>query len=83
MCRLSLANLGQDASNLAQTITSSLNQTLVSQAEQLTGVSAKAAIYLQALQKYGPNSAQAQAALSNMNSATAQATSWPPRPPLA
>ena len=32
---LSLANLGQDASNLAQTITSSLNQTLVAQAEHL------------------------------------------------
>ena len=70
----SLANLGQDASNLAQTISTSLNQTLVAQAEQLTGVSAKSETYLQALQKYGPNSAQAQAALGAMNSATSQAT---------
>ena len=54
---LSLANLGQDASKLAQTITSSLNQTLVSQAETLTGVSAKTATYLSDLQQYGPNSA--------------------------
>ena len=71
---MSLANLGQDASNLANTISTSLNQTLVTQAEQLTGVSGKADIYLQALQQYGPNSAQAQAALNNMNSATSEAT---------
>ena len=69
---LSLSNLGQDASNLANTISTSLNQTLVSQAEQVTGVSAKCEIYLQALKKYGPNSAQAQAAMNNMNSATSE-----------
>ena len=71
---LSLANLGQDAQNLANTITSSLNQTLVAQAQQLEGVSAKAGTYLQVLKQFGPNSAQAQAALANMNDATSKAT---------
>jgi hypothetical protein len=68
-----LSNLGKDASNLASTIQSSLNQTLVAAAEQLTGVSAKTSIYLQDLQNLGAGSPVTQAALDNLNGAVAQA----------
>ena len=71
---LSMANLGQDAQNLANTISSSLNQALVAQAETLTGVSAKSATYLSDLQQYGPTSVITQAALAKLNSATSQAS---------
>jgi len=70
-----LANLGVDAQNLAQVIQSTLNQTLVSQAEQLTGVSAKTLTYLQDLKQYGPNAQATQSALQAVNKAQNDANS--------
>ena len=56
---LSLANLGQDASNLAQTHFHVAEPDPGDAGGAADGVSAKSETYLQALQKYGPNSAQA------------------------
>jgi hypothetical protein len=63
-----MADLGQDSSNLAATIQSTLNQTLVNAAESVTGVSSAVSTYLSDLQQYGPASATTQAALDNVNS---------------
>ena len=65
---LAMANLGQDSANLAATIQSTLNQTLVTAAESVTGVSSAVSTYLSDLQQYGPASATTQAALDNVNS---------------
>ena len=71
---LAMANLGQDSANLAATIQSTLNQTLVTAAESVTGVSSAVSTYLSDLQQYGPASATTQAALDNVNSKQSEAS---------
>jgi hypothetical protein len=66
-----LADLGQDAQNLADTVQTSLNQTLVTAAQALTGVSANTATYLKDLQNLGASSPVTQAALASLNSSVA------------
>lgn len=66
---MSMANLGADSANLAATIQTSLNQTLVAQAQILTGVSQKTATYLYDLQHLGSQSPVTQAALADLNNA--------------
>lgn len=70
---ISLSNLGTDASNLANTIQSSLNSSLVTQAEQLEGLNGKTSVYLQDLQKWGPADVRTQSALATLNNSQSEA----------
>ena len=71
---LSMANLGQDAQNLAQTISSSLNQAITQEAQSLAGVTPAIATYMTDLQKYGAVAPQTAAAQDKMNQAVSNST---------
>lgn len=63
----SMVDLGKDAAALSNTLQSSMNQALVSQADKVYDLTGKTKAYMDAVHQYGPNSQQANAALSTLS----------------